>query len=450
MVYDKQHKEEYMSTINDFTYIHNSKLEVKEIEFSEYFKEKYNIYFFGNKFFNEYGTVEEVWVARKIQDEISSVTSKPSSLVDRLLKTLKRTALITELNVRGNILNCKNKSFLITSKGLKEQPAPENYLIKFKYDYNPDSPKPEIWLSFLNNLLEQDDIELLQKYMGYCLLPTTKLQQALFIIGQGGEGKSRIGLVMEKLWGNFIVKSKIHKIEQDRFLTSTMVNSLVFLDDDLSSAKILDTGIIKELISNEGSFYVEQKGKDLSKARIFIKFIGFGNDILSSVDDMSDGWFRRFIFIKCKEQKRDKNDVHLVNKMYKELDSIFMWCIEGLEKLIQDKWVLGDTVSSRACSIEMKSELWDIDNFIFSQLEFGEDYEIYSRTLLDNYFIYCSNNSIESLNQKAFFSLFNKRIIAKKDVIGKVTRSEHIDTGLGRRRGYKGIRLKMNKNERIK
>ena len=438
-----------MSSIKDFTYIHNSKLEIQEVQFAEYFKEKYKVYYFSNRFFNEYGMVEDVWVARKIQDEIASVTSKPSTMVDRLLKTLKRTALITELNVQGNILNCNNKSFLVTSKGFKEQPAPETYLIKFKYDYNPNAPKPQVWLSFLDNLLEQEDIDLLQKYMGYCLLPTTKLQQALFIIGQGGEGKSRIGLVMEKLWGNFIVKSKIHKIEQDRFVTATLVNSLVFLDDDLSSAKILDTGIVKELITNEGSFYVEQKGKDLSRARVFTKFIGFGNDVLESVDDLSDGWFRRFKFIKCKKKTRDKDDVHLINKMYRELDSIFMWCIQGLEKLIQANWELGNTISSMSCESEMKQELWNIRNFISKELEFGENYQVYSKTITDRYMEYCLDNDIEPLPRKVFTSAFLKLLEKNEDITGKIKRSENVDTGKGRRRGYKGVRLKLDKGERI-
>lgn len=439
-----------MKQISPFTYInHNGKVDISEIEFVKFFKEKYKVYFYGNHFFNEYGIVEDIWVASKIQEEIVDYTYKPSVVVDRLMRTLKRTALVTELNVQGNILNCQNKSFLITSKGLQEQPEPENFLIKFKYDYNPDAPKPQVWLSFLNNLLEQEDIELLQKYMGYCLLPTTKLQQALFIIGQGGEGKSRIGLVMEKIWGNFIVKSKIHKIEQDRFVTATLVNSLVFLDDDLSSAKILDTGIVKELITNEGSYYVEQKGKDLSRARVFTKFIGFGNNVLESVDDLSEGWFRRFKFIKCKEKGERVDDVHLINRMYKELDGIFMWCIEGLEKLIADKWALGDTASSRACNMEMRNELWVIDNFMFSQLEFGESYEIYSKTLSEHYFNYCSDNDIEPLPKKAFLSTFNKRLQVHKKNIGDIKRSENVNTGLGRRRGYKGMRLKMDKGERF-
>ena len=45
-----------------------------------------------------------------------------------------------------------------------------------------------------------DDILTLQEYLGYCLIPSTKGQKMLIITGKGGEGKSRIGLVMR--WGD--------------------------------------------------------------------------------------------------------------------------------------------------------------------------------------------------------------------------------------------------------
>lgn len=41
----------------------------------------------------------------------------------------------------------------------------------------------------------------MQEFLGYCLLPTTKGQKMLMLIGKGGEGKSRIGLVMRSLLG---------------------------------------------------------------------------------------------------------------------------------------------------------------------------------------------------------------------------------------------------------
>ena len=47
-----------------------------------------------------------------------------------------------------------------------------------------------------------DDITTLQEFMGYCLIPSTKAQAMMFIIGNGGEGKSRIGIIMKEIFKN--------------------------------------------------------------------------------------------------------------------------------------------------------------------------------------------------------------------------------------------------------
>ena len=41
----------------------------------------------------------------------------------------------------------------------------------------------------------------LQEYLGYLLIPSTKAQKMLVMTGKGGEGKSRIGLLLKKLFG---------------------------------------------------------------------------------------------------------------------------------------------------------------------------------------------------------------------------------------------------------
>ena len=49
--------------------------------------------------------------------------------------------------------------------------------------------------------VEPEDIPALQEYLGYCLIPSTKGQKMLMLIGKGGEGKSRIGVVMNAIFG---------------------------------------------------------------------------------------------------------------------------------------------------------------------------------------------------------------------------------------------------------
>ena len=55
--------------------------------------------------------------------------------------------------------------------------------------YAPDAPEPSRWLAFLGQLLVPEDITTLQEFMGYVLLPTTKGQKMMIVIGKGGGGQ---------------------------------------------------------------------------------------------------------------------------------------------------------------------------------------------------------------------------------------------------------------------
>lgn len=79
--------------------------------------------------------------------------------------------------------------------------------------------------AILSELLVPEDIPTLQEYMGYCLLPTTKGQKMLLMIGKGGEGKSRIGLVMRSMLGDNMNTTSIQKVENNRFSRADLETS---------------------------------------------------------------------------------------------------------------------------------------------------------------------------------------------------------------------------------
>lgn len=54
----------------------------------------------------------------------------------------------------------------------------------------------------MSELLEETEILTLQEYLGYCLIPTNRGQVMMLLKGNGGEGKSRIGVVMQKMLGS--------------------------------------------------------------------------------------------------------------------------------------------------------------------------------------------------------------------------------------------------------
>ena len=91
---------------------------------------------------------------------------------------------------------------------------------RLSVSYRADAPAPQHWLRFLSELLEPEDIPALQEYLGYCLIPSTKGQKMLMLIGKGGEGKSRIGVVMNAIFGLNMNTTSIQKVENNRLRQS--------------------------------------------------------------------------------------------------------------------------------------------------------------------------------------------------------------------------------------
>ena len=179
---------------------------------------------------------------------------------------------------------------------------------------------PEVWLSFLGDLLEPEDIPTLQAYLGYCLIPSTKAQKMLMIIGKGCEGKSRIGLVMRSLLGNSMNATSIQKIETNRFSRADLEDKLLMVDDDMDMNALPKTNYIKSIVTSEAQMDVERKGVQSYQCQLYARFLCFGNGALAALHDRSDGFFRRQVVMTAKDRPADRaDDPFLVEKMITQM-----------------------------------------------------------------------------------------------------------------------------------
>ncbi|MCD8150476.1 MAG: DNA primase, partial [Clostridiales bacterium] len=87
---------------------------------------------------------------------------------------------------------------------------------------------------FLDELLYPEDIPTLQEFMGYALIPTNKGQKMMVVVGNGGEGKSRIGRVLRALLGDNMSTFSLQKLACDRFARADLEGQLLLLDDDMN------------------------------------------------------------------------------------------------------------------------------------------------------------------------------------------------------------------------
>ena len=114
-------------------------------------------------------------------------------------------------------------------------------------------------------------------YLGYLLIPSTKAQKMLVMTGKGGEGKSRIGLLLKKLFGEASHSESILRIETNRFASANLEYKLVMIDDDLNMVALPETRNIKSIVTAEDRLCIERKNKQAVQGLRYVRFICFGN-----------------------------------------------------------------------------------------------------------------------------------------------------------------------------
>ena len=225
---------------------------INEVLFCRQFLDKHPMKCVRGRLFTVDGLIEdEGQIGNLILEEISGVlTSGLSKVVTNLLASIKLQAYSPPLPIETDRIHVANGTYFMDGSFITDKSYCNNRLT---VAYNPDAPTPKRWLQFLSELLHPEDIPTLQEFLGYCLLPTTKGQKMLMLIGKGGEGKSRIGLVMRSLLGDNMNTTSIQKVESNRFSRADLENKLLMVDDDMDMSALPKTNYIKSIVTGHGA-----------------------------------------------------------------------------------------------------------------------------------------------------------------------------------------------------
>ncbi len=385
------------------------------------------------------GAVEdEQQIGQLILKEISCcVTTGLAKRVSNLLANIKLLAYSPPLPIETDRIHVANGTYFMDGRFSKEKDFCNNRL---SVTYRPDAPMPEKWLRFLSELLYPEDIPTLQEYLGYCLLPTTKGQKMLMLIGKGGEGKSRIGLVMRSIFGDSMNTTSIQKVENNRFSRADLETKLLMVDDDMDMSALPKTNYIKSIVTSECKMDMERKGVQSYQSQLYVRFLCFGNGALTALHDRSDGFFRRQVVLTTRGKPLDRtDDPYLSDKMIAEREGIFLWCLEGLRRLLDNNYRF--TISDRArenISVVVR-EANNIVDFLASAgyVQFKADCEASTRDLYAAYKAWCEDNAENPLSPKSFSSFMAQNADAYR-----LEATNNVYIGSGKRcRDYVGIQV---------
>lgn len=377
--------------------------EIDEVMFCEAFLALHPMQFIGDGFFGEDGLIHPKIVEQMIYDEIRPYLRKNlDKTVKNLLAALKHECFVEPTFPDPTMIHMANGTLFVDGMFSIGKSICRNRL---PVRYNPGAPAPERWLSFLEELLFPEDIPTLQEFMGYCLIPTTKGQRMLMLVGRGGEGKSRIGVVLHALLGNSMNTGSIAKVETNKFARADLENKLVMVDDDMKLEALPQTNIIKSLVTAELPMDLEKKGVQSYQGTMYARLIGFGNGTMKSLYDRSLGFFRRQIILTTKDRPPDRvDDPFLSEKLAEEREGIFLWAFEGLQRLIANDYRF--TVSDRSQE-NLKQSIEEGNNvllFLKSEgyIAFEDNADTSSAKLYELYSLWCEDNAFPALSKTGF------------------------------------------------
>jgi len=412
-----------------------------EVKFCWAFLERYPMIYVGGSFFTKEGRItDEESIRKEIYEMLNpyichGLVRKTSNI----LEILKLEAYVQNLPVHEDRLHVANGTLFINGEFTERKEYCRNRL---PVKYNPDALKPITWLRFLSDLLAEDDILTLQEYLGYCLIPTTRGQTMMLLKGNGGEGKSRIGVVMQKMLGSNLKNGSIAKIEHSHFARADLEHQLLMVDDDMKIEALKSTHYLKSLITAEGPMDLERKGEQSYQGDMYVRFLAFSNGDLESLYDHSDGFYRRQLILSVKKKPHDReDDPFLADKLCEEIEGIFLWCLDGLKRLMANNYKFTESIRTKENRTAAKQEANNVLLFLQSEgyIRLKADSTISSADLYSIYTVWCNDNAYKPLAMRTVSMTLKKHA----DEFG-LEHDNHITNRLGKRvNGFWGIEAVM-------
>ena len=298
---------------------------------------------------------------------------------------------------------------------------------------------PATFGKWMRDLFMQEDYETIQEMFGYCLVPSTKVQEMFMIVGEGGVGKGGIKVILETMLGDALTGIDLNLLLKDKFRLAQIENKLVGLEEELQTESLDKTDLFKKLITNEGKMAMERKFVNEYQGNAFAKIICLTNSDMTTIgENNNEGFFRRIHPINTKVLDRNRvNDPALYEKIKRhDLNWIFLWSLLGLAKLVDGKnWHIYWSDRSKDYIAQMRKTAVNMDDFIEDCCLIG-DGDMSVNEVYMAYTNWCNINGVAKKSRDTF----SKWMARNHEKLGfECTRVTRDSTRI---RGYKGIKLK--------
>lgn len=190
-----------------------------------------------------------------------------------------------------SVINFKNGMYGVVKGQFVPHSPKYQSMIQIPVTYDPKA-NGTVWKDFIEGVIPGDSIEALWRVIGLLLIPFTKAQKAVILLGEGSNGKGMFLEAVQHLLGEKNYSVLMLNQINDRFSTSLLVGKLANIATEESIAPLEDSAIFKSIVAGE-PISVDIKHKQPVMAKIFARLVLATNSLPKTMDT-SYGFFRRF------------------------------------------------------------------------------------------------------------------------------------------------------------
>lgn len=303
-----------------------------------------------------YRFLEDAWTRVRTPDgEVRELPFSPTKTkVDQVIDALRAESFIPNaipipawLDERKadprECLPCRNgivhlPTFVEGTRQYLESPTPLYFsTCSLPFDFFDDSPSASSWLAFLDQIFEgdQEAIECLRQWFGYCLTPDTRYHKLLLLFGPPRSGKGTIARILTALLGALnVANPTLCSLTMNFGLWPLIGKTLAIIGDARLSGRT-DQAIVTERIlsiTGEDSLTIDRKNREPVTVRLFCRLMMLTNE-LPRLSDASGALSSRFVILRLRQSFLGKEDTTLESRLLGELPAILLWAIQGWHTL---------------------------------------------------------------------------------------------------------------------
>lgn len=307
-----------------------------------------------------------------------------------------------------DLINIGNGVFN-ASTGKLENPGDSNFLCRLDFHYisqvNRKSPNFEKFISSLFPEERDTKRQLLLEALGYSLSSYTQGKVAFFFIGASNSGKSTILELLSRLFPADLVTTIPLNRLSNRFNLARLADSRINICTELDENSLSATEIFKQLTAGE-VVTAEHKGCKPFDFRLRCKSMNAGNVLPSIKNDggMPAMLNRMVILIFPVSIAKEKQNLHLLEDLWEERNSIFSNALDALKTLNQNNFCFSEPEDTKRLKAHMMLQGNVLEEFLKDCCVYDADAREHLTTLYEAFIDYCTENLLEVHYSKTAFS----------------------------------------------